>query len=134
MSQDGFIEAWLAGADGHQFYTRTYPATYPKAVVLYVHGFAEHIGRYEHVFVQYPPRGITIFAFDQRGFGRTVLDLGHKSKDSTYGKTNWHLQLRDIEFFARYLAKEFPDVPLFLMGHSMVRSISDMTQPSHNHL
>ncbi|KAF7798974.1 hypothetical protein EIP86_010203 [Pleurotus ostreatoroseus] len=119
MSQDDFIEQWLAGVDGHQFYTRTYPATSPKAAVLYVHGFAEHIGRYEHVFVQYPPRGITIFAFDQRGFGRTVLDLGHKSKDSTYGETNWDLQLQDIEFFAKYLANEFPRVPLILMGHSM---------------
>ena len=120
MSQDGFIEAWLTGVDGHQFYTRTYLAPSPKAVVLYVHGFAEHIGRYEHVFARYPARGVTIFAFDQRGFGRTVLDLGHKSKDSTYGKTDWKSQLQDIEFFAKYLAREFQDVPLFLMGHSMV--------------
>lgn len=121
MSQGAFAEAWLAGVDGHQFYTRTYAATFPKAVVLFVHGFAEHVARYEHVHVQYPARNVTVFTFDQRGFGRTALDGAHRSKDSAYGKTNWPAQLQDIDFFAKYLAKEYPGTPLFLMGHSMVR-------------
>ncbi|KAF7798975.1 hypothetical protein EIP86_010204 [Pleurotus ostreatoroseus] len=119
MSQSDFVEAWLAGVGDHQFYTRTYPATFPKAVVLFVHGFAEHIARYQHVHVRYPARGVTVFAFDQRGFGRTALDVEHRSKDSAFSKTNWNAQLQDIEFFANRLAKEYPGVPLFLMGHSM---------------
>lgn len=119
-----FVEAWLPGFDGHQFYTRTYPATFPKAVVLFVHGFAEHIGRYEQAHVQYPPRSVTVFAFDLRGYGRTALDGAHKSKDAAYGKTNWGWQLQDIEFFAKRLAQEFPGIPLFLMGHSAVCVLS----------
>lgn len=118
-----FVEQWLPGPDGHQFYTRTYPATFPKAVILFVHGFAEHIARYEHAHVKYPARSITVFSFDLRGFGRTALDSTHRSKDSGYGKTSWALQMADIEHFGKYLAKEYPGVPLFLMGHSAVRTI-----------
>lgn len=119
-----FVEAWLPGFDGHQFYTRTYPATFPKAVVLFVHGFAEHIGRYEQAHVQYPPRSVTVFAFDLRGYGRTALDGAHKSKDAAYGKTNWGWQMQDIEFFGKRLAQELPGIPLFLMGHSAVCGVS----------
>ena len=125
-----FVEKWVAGFDGHQFYTRTYPATFPKAVVLFVHGFAEHIGRYEHVHSGYPARSITLFAFDQRGFGRTALDGAHRSKDSSYSKTNWNLQFQDIEFFAKRIANDYPGTPLFLMGHSMVRTPSIRISPS----
>ncbi|KAI0821034.1 lysophospholipase [Irpex lacteus] len=113
-----YIEAWLPGVGGTQFYTRTYPATFPRAIVLFVHGFAEHVGRYEHAHIQYPRRGITLFAFDVRGYGRTALDQEKKSKDSAYGKTSWHMQMQDIEWFGRYLERENPGVPLFLMGHS----------------
>lgn len=115
-----YVETWLAGPGGHQFYTRTYPATFPKAVILFVHGFAEHVGRYEHIHVKYPPRGITVFAYDLRGYGRTVLDAEHRSKDGAYGKTNWAAQFRDIEHFGKHLAQQHPGVPLFLMGHSAV--------------
>lgn len=118
-----YVEQWIPGFGGHQFYTRTYASRSPRAVVLFVHGFAEHIGRYEHAHVKYPPRGITVFAFDLRGYGRTALDKKHKSNDSAYGKTNWEWQMQDIEFFGRYLKKEYPDVPLILMGHSAVRSM-----------
>ncbi|KAI0076518.1 lysophospholipase [Panus rudis PR-1116 ss-1] len=121
-----YTETWLAGPDGHQFYTRTYaaPAPGPRAVILFVHGFAEHIGRYEHVHIDYPKRGITLFSFDQRGFGRTALDKEHRSKDASYGKTSWKYQSGDIEWWAKYLTKEYPGVPLFLMGHSMGGGLS----------
>ncbi|GJE91344.1 alpha/beta hydrolase [Phanerochaete sordida] len=117
-SMHEFVEEWLPGYDGTQFYTRTYAATFPKAVVLFMHGFAEHVGRYEHAHVQYPARHITLFAFDVRGYGRTALDTEHKSRDMAYSKTSWDAQLRDIEFFGHHLAQTYPGTPLYLMGHS----------------
>ncbi|PCH36597.1 lysophospholipase [Wolfiporia cocos MD-104 SS10] len=115
-----YTEAWLAGFDGHQFYTRTYRAATspPRAVLLFLHGFAEHVGRHEHEHTYWAARGITVFAMDERGFGRTALD-SKRSKDAAYGKTCHELEMRDIEFWVRYLRKEYPDAPLFLMGHSM---------------
>ena len=115
-----YVERWMPGFDGHQFYTRTYPATFPKAVVFFVHGFAEHIGRYERAHARFPMQSIAVFAYDQRGYGRTALDAAHKSKDASYAKTSWNLAFQDIEFFAKHVANEFPGIPMFMMGQSAV--------------
>ena len=77
-----YTEAWLPGHDGIKFYTRTYAAANPQAAVIFMHGFAEYIGRYEWAHGIYASRGITVFAFDQRGFGLSALDHQHKSKES----------------------------------------------------
>ncbi|KAI8978320.1 lysophospholipase [Trametes punicea] len=115
-----YTEAWLPGHDGLQFYTRTYAASSPaRAVVLFVHGFTEHVGRYEWAHGLYAARGITVFAYDQRGFGRTALDGAHKSKQSAYGKTSWCDQFADVEWWVKRLKAEYAALPLFLMGHSM---------------
>ena len=69
-------------------------------------------------------RGITVFTHGQRGFGRTALDKARpawKSAHSSYGRTSWREQLADVEWWVRHLGKEHAGVPLFLMGHSMVR-------------
>lgn len=123
-STEPWKEEWLSGPEGFQFYTRTYsvsPPTSPKAIILFVHGFAEHIGRYEHIHINYPKQGFTLFAYDQRGFGKTALDSEKKSKGSKYGKTSWKWQLGDIEWWIKYLVEKYAGVPVFLMGHSMVR-------------
>lgn len=116
-----FLESWLAGPQHTQFYTRTYrPASTAKAVVIFVHGFIEHIARYEHVFPTWSARDIAIFAYDQRGFGRTALDTEKKSKDSSYAKTSWKEQFQDIEWAINHAKSEFGSIPVFLYGHSMV--------------
>ena len=139
-----FEEEWVTGPQSTDFYTRLWPAHAPKALLVFVHGFAEHIGRsaaaasavrrptslkphrrYEHVFPAWVQRGFSVFAFDQRGFGLTAMgDRAHVSKESKYGKTSWDAQFRDIEWWLKYVRDQFPGVPVFLMGHSMVRVLS----------
>ncbi|KAF9501318.1 lysophospholipase [Pleurotus eryngii] len=114
-----FVEAWLAGPNATQFYTRTYPAASPKAVVVFLHGFAEHIGRYTHIHPRLAQNGVAVFAFDLRGFGKTAQDIEKKSPRSSYGKTSWPENFADIEWGIKHVRKEYPGVPVFLMGHSM---------------
>ncbi|KAG2358101.1 Alpha/Beta hydrolase protein [Suillus spraguei] len=115
-----FLESWLVGPQQTQFYTRTYrPASTAKAVVVFIHGFTEHIARYEHVFPTWSTRDIAVFAYDQRGFGRTALDMENKSKDSSYAKTSWKEQLQDIEWAINHAKSVFGSIPVFLSGHSM---------------
>jgi len=121
-----YTEAWLTGLKSSQIYTRTYKAEHPKAILVFVHGFCEHIGRYEHVHCSFPKHGITVFAYDQRGFGKTALDE-KKSKDSKYGKTNWKDQAADVEWAVKYARGEFGELPTFLMGHSMWRTGSGLS-------
>ncbi|CCM03934.1 uncharacterized protein FIBRA_06086 [Fibroporia radiculosa] len=133
-SSSAYSEAWIAGPGDHQFYTRTYTAaSAPRAAVLFVHGFADHVGRYEHAHCNWAARDIMVFAFDQRGFGRTALDNQHKSKDAVYGKASHQMQMQDIEWWVRHVKKEHPNLPLFLFGHSMgggmVLAFSTQAQP-----
>lgn len=122
MTESPFAESWLSGPQGTQFFTRTYcPPSSAKAAVVFVHGFAEHIARYEHVFPTWSSRGIAVFAYDQRGFGRTAQDEQSKSKDSAYAKTSWKEQLEDIEWAVQHAKQQFAGAPVFLYGHSMVR-------------
>lgn len=62
--------------------------------------------------------GIAVFAFDQRGFGQTSLIT------KSQGVTSWSLALGDINHFVEHTHQLFPDVPLFLVGHSMGGGLS----------
>ncbi|KAI0753184.1 lysophospholipase [Daedaleopsis nitida] len=123
-TSSSFTDAWLPGPDGTKFYTRTYEASSPRASVLFVHGFAEYVGRYEWAHGVYASCGISVFAFDQRGFGRTGLDTENRSQGSTYCKTSWREQYQDIEWWLRHVKTTWPDLPIFLMGHSMGGGLS----------
>jgi len=124
MSTAKYTEAWLSGPLDTNFYTRTYappPSTTAKAALVFVHGFAEHVGRYTHFHPLLAERGITVFAYDQRGFGLTAQDTeGKKSKGSAYGKTSWKDQMRDVDWAISHVKETFKGLPIFLMGHSMV--------------
>ncbi|KAF9012585.1 alpha beta-hydrolase [Cyathus striatus] len=117
MSFSTPVESWLIGPSNTQIYTVTYtPSQPPIAVVLFIHGFAEHVHRYAHFHPLLASRGIAVFAFDQRGFGRTALD---KEKGSGYGRTSWEDQMRDIEWAVGVVREKWEGVKVVLMGHSM---------------
>lgn len=119
-----YTESWLVGPQATKFYTRTYlPASKekPHAAIVFLHGFAEHIGRYTEYHPLFSSRGIAVFTYDQRGFGLTAQDTnGNKSKGSSYGKTSWVEQMQDAAWAIQHAKETFGSIPLFLMGHSMV--------------
>ncbi len=119
-----FTETWLPGPKSISFYTRTYhPASgSPRGGIVFIHGFTEHVARYEHVHRRWADRGLVVFTFDQRGFGRTALDA-KKSPSAVYGRTGDADQISDIVWALSVAQEANPTVPVFLMGHSMVRSV-----------
>lgn len=124
MSVEPYTESWLKGPLSTMFYTRLYepPISTPlRAALVFAHGYLEHIGRYTEVHAKWAQRGIAVFAYDERGFGRTALDEKHKSPDSVYGRTGGAQErMGDIEWAVKHTRSLFDkDVPLFLMGHSM---------------
>ncbi|KAJ3844319.1 Alpha/Beta hydrolase protein [Lentinula raphanica] len=114
-------EKWVTGPQETQFYTRTYApsSSSPRALIVFVHGFQEHIGRYAHIHPSFAENGLALWTYDQRGYGRTALDKEHRSKNSSWGKTGWSDQLQDVNWAVRTARSEFPGLPTFLMGHSM---------------
>ena len=115
-------EEWIVGPQSTAFYTQLWtPASgTAQAHLIYVHGFGEHLGRYEDIFPKWVARGISIFVYDQRGFGKTALDDEHKSPTSRWCRSCWADQMEDLDFFvSREASRIGDDVPLFLMGFSM---------------
>ncbi|KAL9105117.1 MAG: hypothetical protein Q9163_000035 [Psora crenata] len=92
------------------------PTPPAKALVLFCHGFSDHINRFEVLFDVLAGRGIQVYGFDQRGWGRSV------TRQSERGLTGPTVTvMNDITSILQLLipqAKE-KSIPLFLMGHSM---------------
>lgn len=131
--QDGrtptYEAAHILGPDGISFFTRVYRPSNdakPTALVVFVHGFHEHVAKFEHVFLRMQDAGFAIAAFDQRGWGRTASNDDGSKRDGwfpwgTYGKARRPQQLSDVEWFVEWARNNVgKDVPVFVWGQSMV--------------
>ncbi|KAL2126922.1 hypothetical protein VTI74DRAFT_11606 [Chaetomium olivicolor] len=101
---------------GHSLYTKSWlPDGPPKANLVFIHGFSDHLGRYSNFFPALAARGIAVHGLDQRGWGRSVR------KPSDRGRTGPTTQvLADMAaFITPHLPSSPADPPLFVMGHSM---------------
>lgn len=77
-----------------------------------MHGFSEHINRYNDFFPLLTAHGIQVLSWDQRGWGRST------TKPSERGLTG--PTTRVIADVAAFIRDKLPsDVPVFVMGHSM---------------
>ncbi|KAF9000355.1 alpha/beta-hydrolase [Hymenopellis radicata] len=112
-------ESWLVGPQSTKFYTRHYRAASPKAAIVFVHGFAEHCSRYIEIHTQLTDNGVSVFTYDQRGYGNTAQDVDNRSKGSAYGKTNWEHEMEDLNWAVEHTQKEYPGLPIYIMGQSM---------------
>ncbi|KAK9372978.1 Alpha/Beta hydrolase protein [Lipomyces chichibuensis] len=113
-------ERWLV--NGIEFYVKSTatppPGTQTVAKLFFIHGFAEHINRYEELFDILATNGVEVFAFDQRGAGQT----SPKKKD--WGMTDEKLMSSDLEeLIERRIGPEIVDektiIPWFMIGFSM---------------
>ena len=93
------------------------PKTAPRAVLQIVHGMEEHMGRYDEFARFLNDHGIAVIGNDMIGHGKSVNspeDYGFFAE--TNGKT---YLLNDIRKVNAYAKKQFPGLPVFLMGNSM---------------
>jgi len=84
---------------------------------------AEHSLRYARLAQRLGDEGIEVWAADQRGHGKTAKNvqnnagrgglLGHCADVDGFARVT-----QDIDILNRAIRKEYPDLPLFLMGHS----------------
>jgi alpha-beta hydrolase superfamily lysophospholipase len=87
-----------------------------KGVVQIAHGMSETAARYAEFAQQLTSHGYAVYANDHRGHGKTVENsnlLGNAGTDA------FRWMASDMMNLGEVAAKENPDVPLFLMGHSM---------------
>lgn len=88
----------------------------PWATLLCIHGMGLHKSAYEAFGKAMANRGVTVFALDVRGFGSWCkLDRP---------KVNFELCESDISHVAAMMKRNYPDVPIFLLGESMGGAIA----------
>lgn len=102
----------MTASDGTTLFTRSWlPDAAPKALVLIVHGVAEHSGRYAGVAAALNEHGYGVYTLDLRGHGESS---GRRSFVDHYT-----LYLEDLEAYFDEIQAAHPGVPVVILGHSM---------------
>jgi alpha-beta hydrolase superfamily lysophospholipase len=93
------------------------PEGEPKAVVQIAHGIAEHAARYERFARALNGAGYAVYANDHRGHGRTA---GSVDRLGVFAERDgWATVVADLHALTRRIHEDHPEVPVFLLGHSM---------------
>jgi alpha-beta hydrolase superfamily lysophospholipase len=104
-------QGWTQSSDGNRlFWRRHAPEGDSRAVLLVVHGLAEHTGRYLHVLDHFANAGFDCWAHDYRGHGQSPGDRVDVRHSDDF--------LTDLAAARRLVGEAQPDLPLFLVGHS----------------
>ncbi|HVU13375.1 MAG TPA: lysophospholipase, partial [Phototrophicaceae bacterium] len=99
-------------ADGLTIYTESVlPAGNPKAVVLIVHGYAEHSGRYRHVIDRLVASGYAVYTLDHRGHGQSDGLRAYCDRMDQF--------VEDLQLYFERVKAAQPNKKRFLLGHSM---------------
>lgn len=117
------VDAFMT-ADKARLPVRTWESeTPPKAIVLAVHGFNDYSNAYADLAAFLAENAVTVYAYDQRGFGETDL-IGIWPGEAAL--------TRDLTAIARAVRERHPDLPLIVMGESMGGAVvmTAMTSPT----
>ncbi|GAB6089611.1 alpha/beta fold hydrolase [Spirochaeta dissipatitropha] len=107
----------ISGVDGAALQAYRFDADSPCAVVIMVHGLAEHGVRYTELADYLSRRRIASIAYDHRGHGKSLT--ASPGIGSFAPKNGWNVLLGDLQSVSDFVKKDFPDIPVFLLGHSM---------------
>ena len=98
------------------------PAMPPRAAIVAVHGLNDHSGAFESTGEFLAARGFALYAFDQRGFGRTAQN-GIWAGGDRMADDAWQI--------ARLLRLRHPGVPIYALGESMGAAVLLRTLQRH---
>jgi alpha-beta hydrolase superfamily lysophospholipase len=111
------IEGKFAGRNNFSLYWQAWlPEGPPKAILLIVHGIAEHSGRYTNLVNYFVPKGYAVYSFDQRGHGKSDGKRSYIERFSYY--------VDDLQTFFSLVRTENPNTKIFMVGHSLGSTIA----------
>jgi acylglycerol lipase len=104
-------EESFEGVGGLKIFARSWrPSVKPRGVVVIVHGFNSHSGQYLWVAEQLLSIGLSVYALDLRGRGRSDGERFYVSKFADY--------VSDVVGLMTIVKDREAGLPVFLLGHS----------------
>ena len=92
------------------------PDKTPKALVFIIHGLGEHSSRYQYVAEKFAQENFLVYSFDLPGHGKTS---GKRAFIKSFDMCN-----EIIDKKIQMLKKQYPNIPIIILGHSMGGSIA----------
>ena len=112
-----YIEGSFKGYKNLNLYYQCWlPTRVPKAVLVVVHGLAEHSGRYMNMVNYFIPKGYAIYGLDQRGHGKSQGQRGYVERFSHF--------VRDLKTFSGIIRSQHRGAKIFIVGHSVGGTIA----------
>ncbi len=99
------------GKSGVEIFFQVWNVPNPKGLLVIAHGLGEHSSRYDNLINALDGKGISVYALDHRGFGRSGGKKGHVDSFMDY--------IYDLKIFVNMIKDRQPGKPLTLLGHSM---------------
>ena len=106
-----YKETVLTTPDKTQLYSRIYENEEAQGIIIIVHGFGEHSGRYEALIAHLLNKGYSVTTYDHRGHGKSQGLYGHVERFSQYEE--------DLDFMVSNVCAQSGAKNLFIIGHSM---------------
>lgn len=82
-----------------------------NAIIIIVHGLAEYLDRYDYVVEKFNDANLTVVRYDNRGHGHS----GGERADLN----DFNDLIKDADSIVEFVKKENPNIPVFMLGHSM---------------
>ncbi|MCD6426319.1 MAG: lysophospholipase [Anaerolineales bacterium] len=105
------LEGYFLEHNQSIYYQYWLPESPPRAILLIVHGLNEHCGRYQHLAEYFTGAGFGVYGFDLIGHGKSDGTRSFVQNFATF--TNPILTILDL------ITKQHPDLPIYLVGHSL---------------
>jgi alpha-beta hydrolase superfamily lysophospholipase len=104
-------QSHLPGATGDLLFRRSWLPKTAERIIILVHGYGEHSGRYEQTASDLARASFEVHAYDQKGHGRS-------GGARCYARRFDHL-LDDLDGFVATVRAERPPLPIVVVGHSL---------------
>lgn len=108
---------FISTHDGVKLYlTRDCASEKPKAVLIILHGLANHGRLYDRFVPPFVEHAISVYRYDARGHGKSEGKRG-------FVNSYWEMA-EDLHVIVNLVKQENPGVPVFVLGHSMGGHVS----------
>ncbi len=116
----------LLSGDGLELFTQSWRPASPRGAVVLAHGYAEHSARYAALAYFLAGHSFAVHAIDHRGHGKSAGERANVTVFRAY--------VNDLERFVEQVRQEQPELPYFLLGHSVGALVASQFALERPHL